>query len=404
MARPGSARASKHGNKRRCPCRAAAAASCAHAAALSHSNMKIVKFIAVMALVWISDSILLGPSPGALASIADLQSLPHIVETQHLSRSIKTSHLDDFLLDFQWGTTGANLKWEDDEHALAVFPCAEAAQALLDSPARGLSVVRALTARPAVAHWQIPTEGQMTAADVTCRSGAAGCCTVCSAADTHGVPVTQSSIDRRHSSRSGPTTFLSSQSCCARWTEFMLRGPACCFLQLSCCPHDCSSGGGASPCLTLAPALPRLTLFLSHLDLTLLIWPRLAFTLLVPDAAAHCPTQDHHCCGPPPDQQCTGKQTGRRQACLSARACQSCTLYIDLGIARFDMFCASHVAGCLFQLPHKVHKAAGLSRGRHQPRGRWVCVRAALVRTATSADVQVLCASLCCMLMHTELK
>lgn len=58
---------------------------------------------------------------------------PHIVEFHGLNRGVKTSHLDEFLLDYMWGGTTANIKWVDDEHALAVFPCAEAAQQLLDS-------------------------------------------------------------------------------------------------------------------------------------------------------------------------------------------------------------------------------------------------------------------------------
>eukprot|EP00775_Hariotina_reticulata_P010482 gene10482-10641_t len=86
----------------------------------------------------------------------NVQSLPHIVEIYNLNRSIKTSHLDDFLLDFQWGTTTANLKWVDDEHALAVFPCAEAAQALLESPQKNF-MVRPYSKASSGA-LQIPTE------------------------------------------------------------------------------------------------------------------------------------------------------------------------------------------------------------------------------------------------------
>lgn len=58
---------------------------------------------------------------------------PHIVEICNLTRSVKTAHLEEFLLDFMWSGTTANVKWVDDEHALAVFPSAEAAQVLLDS-------------------------------------------------------------------------------------------------------------------------------------------------------------------------------------------------------------------------------------------------------------------------------
>eukprot|EP00879_Flechtneria_rotunda_P005435 GHRR01005728.1.p1 GENE.GHRR01005728.1~~GHRR01005728.1.p1 ORF type:complete len:394 (+),score=149.10 GHRR01005728.1:190-1371(+) len=63
-----------------------------------------------------------------------VQTLPHIVEMYGMNRNIKTGHLEDFLLDFMWGAIAPNLKWVDDEHALAVFPNAEAAQVLLDTP------------------------------------------------------------------------------------------------------------------------------------------------------------------------------------------------------------------------------------------------------------------------------
>lgn len=58
---------------------------------------------------------------------------PHILEIYGLHRGVKTSHLDEFLLDYLWDSTTANVRWVDDEHALAVFPCAEAAQQLLNS-------------------------------------------------------------------------------------------------------------------------------------------------------------------------------------------------------------------------------------------------------------------------------
>eukprot|EP00878_Enallax_costatus_P034647 GHUV01038431.1.p1 GENE.GHUV01038431.1~~GHUV01038431.1.p1 ORF type:complete len:198 (+),score=32.84 GHUV01038431.1:838-1431(+) len=64
---------------------------------------------------------------------AGVPNQPHIVEFHGLNRGVKTNHLDDFLLDYMWGDTKANIKWVDDEHALAVFPCAEAAQQLLQS-------------------------------------------------------------------------------------------------------------------------------------------------------------------------------------------------------------------------------------------------------------------------------
>jgi hypothetical protein len=48
--------------------------------------------------------------------------------------------LETFLLDYLWGKTAANIKWVDDEHALAVFPSAEAAQTLLESAQRDYKV------------------------------------------------------------------------------------------------------------------------------------------------------------------------------------------------------------------------------------------------------------------------
>jgi hypothetical protein len=65
---------------------------------------------------------------------------PHIVEFHGLTRAVSTTHLETFLLDYVWGTTAANVRWVDDEHALAVFPCAEAAQALLASGQRDYKV------------------------------------------------------------------------------------------------------------------------------------------------------------------------------------------------------------------------------------------------------------------------
>lgn len=62
------------------------------------------------------------------------------MEVYGLTRSVSTTHLENFLLDFIWGTTAPNIKWVDDEHALAVFPCAEAAQVLLDAPQRTYKV------------------------------------------------------------------------------------------------------------------------------------------------------------------------------------------------------------------------------------------------------------------------
>jgi hypothetical protein len=57
----------------------------------------------------------------------------HVVEIYRLQRSVKTSHLEEFLAEWAWAGCGPTIRWVDDAHALAVFPCAEAAQALLDS-------------------------------------------------------------------------------------------------------------------------------------------------------------------------------------------------------------------------------------------------------------------------------
>jgi hypothetical protein len=62
------------------------------------------------------------------------------VEFHGLTRAVSTTHLETFLLDYVWGTAAANVRWVDDEHALAVFPCAEAAQALLESAQRDYKV------------------------------------------------------------------------------------------------------------------------------------------------------------------------------------------------------------------------------------------------------------------------
>lgn len=72
--------------------------------------------------------------------LAGVANQPHILEIFGLTRSVKTSHIEEFLLEFMWGGTTANVKWVDDEHALAVFPCAEAAQVLLDSSQKQFKV------------------------------------------------------------------------------------------------------------------------------------------------------------------------------------------------------------------------------------------------------------------------
>jgi hypothetical protein len=75
-----------------------------------------------------------------LAALPGVANQPHIVEIYNLTRSVKTSHIEEFLLGFMWGGTTANVKWVDDEHALAVFPCAEAAQVLLQSSQKEFKV------------------------------------------------------------------------------------------------------------------------------------------------------------------------------------------------------------------------------------------------------------------------
>jgi hypothetical protein len=80
------------------------------------------------------------------------------VEIYSLTRAVSTTHLETFLLDYLWGKTAANIKWVDDEHALAVFPCAEAAQVLLESAQRDYKVRPYTKASRAALH--IAPEGE----------------------------------------------------------------------------------------------------------------------------------------------------------------------------------------------------------------------------------------------------
>lgn len=80
------------------------------------------------------------------------------MEIYSLTRAVSTTHLETFLLDYLWGKTAANIKWVDDEHALAVFPCAEAAQALLESAQRDYKVRPYTKASRAALH--ISPEGE----------------------------------------------------------------------------------------------------------------------------------------------------------------------------------------------------------------------------------------------------
>jgi hypothetical protein len=61
------------------------------------------------------------------------RDLPHIVELYELNRQVKTTQIEQFLADYAWGGVNPNVKWVDDNHALAIFSCKEAAEALLDS-------------------------------------------------------------------------------------------------------------------------------------------------------------------------------------------------------------------------------------------------------------------------------
>ncbi len=55
------------------------------------------------------------------------------MEIFELSRAVKSEDVERFLADFAYLGTTPNLRWVDDEHALAVFPNEDAAQLLLDS-------------------------------------------------------------------------------------------------------------------------------------------------------------------------------------------------------------------------------------------------------------------------------
>jgi hypothetical protein len=83
-----------------------------------------------------SHALLATPLVAAAAAAAFcLLQLPtsRIVEIYSLTRAVSTSHSETLLLHYPWSKTGANIKWVDDEHALAVFPSAEAAQTQLQS-------------------------------------------------------------------------------------------------------------------------------------------------------------------------------------------------------------------------------------------------------------------------------
>jgi len=62
-----------------------------------------------------------------------VRELPHVVELYDLTRQVKTTQIEEFLVEYAWGGVGPTVKWVDDNHALAVFSCREAAEALLDS-------------------------------------------------------------------------------------------------------------------------------------------------------------------------------------------------------------------------------------------------------------------------------
>ncbi|GBF89097.1 hypothetical protein Rsub_01814 [Raphidocelis subcapitata] len=87
----------------------------------------------------------------AKASAPRARDLPHVVELFGLTRTVTTSALEDYLLDFHWGGLGPTIVWLDDAHALAVFPCADAAAALLAAP-RPAFAVRPYSQASAMAH------------------------------------------------------------------------------------------------------------------------------------------------------------------------------------------------------------------------------------------------------------
>ena len=95
------------------------------------------------------------PTPTAVLTVREL---PHVVELYDLMRQVKTTQLEEFLMEYAWGGVCPTVKWVDDNHALAVFSCREAAEGLLDSNQKSFKV-RAYSKACAEAHL-LPSEGE----------------------------------------------------------------------------------------------------------------------------------------------------------------------------------------------------------------------------------------------------
>lgn len=87
-----------------------------------------------------------------------VRDMPHVVEIHGLTRATTTSDLEAFLLDYFWDGTAPLIRWVDDAHALAVFPCKAAADVLLEAAQRQYGV-RPYCAASAGAH-DHPVEGE----------------------------------------------------------------------------------------------------------------------------------------------------------------------------------------------------------------------------------------------------
>jgi hypothetical protein len=84
--------------------------------------------------------------------------MPHVVEIHGLTRATTTTDLELFLLDYHWGGLAPSIRWVDDAHCLAVFPCKEAAVVLLEARQRAFGV-RAYCEASEGAH-ERPAEGE----------------------------------------------------------------------------------------------------------------------------------------------------------------------------------------------------------------------------------------------------
>lgn len=88
---------------------------------------------------------------------AVVRQLPHIVEIYGLTRQQKTLDLEQVLSEYHWGGIPPDIRWVDDNSALIVFPCAEAAEVLLSAPLKQYKV-RPYSQASALAH-EVPVEG-----------------------------------------------------------------------------------------------------------------------------------------------------------------------------------------------------------------------------------------------------